>query len=126
MRETMNVAASEEFHPKRKCMEPQLNIDLNGSLNGSLTNLSWLQKMQGSGVKVDLDLDNCKFESEHEDLVIDWKTNTDIKPPFSYITLIYMAMKSSNLPKVTLNDIYSFITDNFIFYRCCEPGWKVR
>ena len=47
------------------------------------------------------------------------------KPPFSYSTLIYLAIQQSKSGKSTLNEIYRWIKENFKFYRCSEPGWQV-
>lgn len=66
---------------------------------------------------------NCE-----EDLTINidfYKKNGDKKPPFSYATLICMAM-SKNDNKMTLSAIYSWIRENFLYYRKAHPSWQVR
>lgn len=53
-----------------------------------------------------------------------YKKNGDTKPPFSYSTLICMAMKAKG-NKVTLSSIYGWIRENFLYYRNADPSWKV-
>ncbi|XP_074936669.1 forkhead box protein J1-like [Phalacrocorax aristotelis] len=55
---------------------------------------------------------------------IDYKTNPHIKPPYSYATLICMAMEASQKPKITLSAIYKWITDNFCYFRHADPNWQ--
>nr|XP_010311648.1 PREDICTED: forkhead box protein J1 [Balearica regulorum gibbericeps] len=55
---------------------------------------------------------------------IDYKTNPHVKPPYSYATLICMAMEASNKPKITLSAIYKWITDNFCYFRHADPTWQ--
>ncbi|XP_074553003.1 forkhead box protein J1-A [Halichoeres trimaculatus] len=55
---------------------------------------------------------------------VDYKTNPHIKPPYSYATLICMAMQASKKSKITLSCIYKWITDNFCFYRHADPTWQ--
>ncbi|XP_033737819.1 forkhead box protein D3-like [Pecten maximus] len=48
------------------------------------------------------------------------------KPPYSYIALISMAICNNVERKLTLNDIYKFITDKFPYFRDHpnQKGWK--
>ncbi|XP_009941467.2 forkhead box protein J1 [Opisthocomus hoazin] len=55
---------------------------------------------------------------------IDYKTNPHVKPPYSYATLICMAMEASKKPKITLSAIYKWITDNFCYFRHADPTWQ--
>lgn len=54
-----------------------------------------------------------------------YRTGTN-KPPFSYSTLIFLAIEHSKTGKVTLNEIYRWIKENFKFYQFAEPSWQVR
>ncbi|XP_028842590.1 forkhead box protein J1-A [Denticeps clupeoides] len=55
---------------------------------------------------------------------VDYKTNPHVKPPYSYATLICMAMQASKKTKMTLSCIYKWITDNFCYFRHADPTWQ--
>ncbi|KAM9843225.1 forkhead box protein J1-A [Aulostomus maculatus] len=55
---------------------------------------------------------------------VDYKTDAHVKPPYSYATLICMAMQASKKSKITLACIYQWITDNFCYYRHADPTWQ--
>lgn len=46
------------------------------------------------------------------------------KPPYSYIALIVMAIKSSPTKRLTLSEIYQFLQHRFSFFRGQYQGWK--
>uniref|UniRef100_A0A663LJW4 Fork-head domain-containing protein n=1 Tax=Athene cunicularia TaxID=194338 RepID=A0A663LJW4_ATHCN len=50
-------------------------------------------------------------------------TNPHVKPPYSYATLICMAMEASAKP-ITLSDIYQWISNNFCYFRHADPTWQ--
>ncbi|NXV08579.1 FOXJ1 protein, partial [Cettia cetti] len=54
---------------------------------------------------------------------IDYRT-APVKPPYSYATLICMALEASQKPKLTLADICKWIRDNFSYFRRAHPSWK--
>lgn len=56
---------------------------------------------------------------------VDYATNPHVKPPYSYATLICMAMQASKATKITLSAIYKWITDNFCYFRHADPTWQV-
>lgn len=56
---------------------------------------------------------------------VDYRSNALVKPPYSYATLICMAMQASKKSKITLSYIYQWITDNFCYYRHADPTWQV-
>lgn len=56
---------------------------------------------------------------------VDYSSNPHVKPPYSYATLICMAMQASKATKITLSAIYKWITDNFCYFRHADPTWQV-
>lgn len=87
------------------------------SLDDSLTNIQWLCKLES----------NPLLETEQKNLTTGEPTRMDLypKPPFSYATLILLAINSTSEKRMTLQDIYKWIENNFPFYKNCKKAWKV-
>ncbi|XP_039626995.1 forkhead box transcription factor [Polypterus senegalus] len=52
------------------------------------------------------------------------KTNSLVKPPYSYIALITMAILQSPKKKLTLSEICDFISSRFPYYKEKFPAWQ--
>ncbi|RMZ83120.1 hypothetical protein DV738_g1260, partial [Chaetothyriales sp. CBS 135597] len=92
---------------------PQQQMDA-GSQRGVFDSKTALSPMYGRGMMM---------ESTHE---IDYSRDSakDLKPPYSYATMIAQAIFSSQEEKLTLSNIYSFIADKYAFYRHSNSGWQ--
>lgn len=70
----------------------------------------------------------CKHTSpsimSSNDAEIEEYRHKDVKPPYSYVALITMAIKNSPDQKLKLGGIYQFITSNFSFYKMQDKGWQ--
>ena len=49
----------------------------------------------------------------------------DLKPPYSYATMIAQAIFSNEEEMLTLANIYAWICDHYAFYRHSNSGWQV-
>ncbi|XP_011557745.3 forkhead box protein N2-like [Plutella xylostella] len=65
----------------------------------------------------------AKCQKDFTERAEEYRTNAALKPPYSYSTLICMAMRCND-GKMTLAAIYSWIRDNFKYYRQAEPSWQ--
>ncbi|CAJ0930658.1 unnamed protein product [Ranitomeya imitator] len=50
--------------------------------------------------------------------------NADVRPPFTYATLIRQAIMESSDRQLTLNEIYSWFTRTFAYFRRNAATWK--
>lgn len=147
MNKTMPVAVqscAERFAENWKAQNPTDREDDSSLLDDSLTNLQWLhsisiqdltpatsmaQSPSPSTNSCDSDdhsetSDGCKQVVIAKEPNIDYKNDPTQKPPYSYATLICMAMRETNKTKITLSAIYKWIKENFMYYRQADPTWQ--
>lgn len=67
----------------------------------------------------------AKCQKDFMENKLEYHTSSEKKPPYSYSTLICMAMRYNN-DKMTLSAIYSWIRENFKYYRNADPTWQVH
>ncbi|RMZ82079.1 hypothetical protein DV737_g2229, partial [Chaetothyriales sp. CBS 132003] len=97
----------------KRATTPPAQIDAR-SQSGVFDSKTSLSPVYGRGMMV---------ESTQE---IDYSRDSakDLKPPYSYATMIAQAIFSSQEEKLTLSNIYSFIADKYAFYRHSNSGWQ--
>ncbi|XP_053644427.1 forkhead box protein J3-like isoform X2 [Cherax quadricarinatus] len=96
-------------------------------LNKSLTAMDWLPRLNARGAftgGIWLDSSADTPELVQADSSTPPSPPTNSKPPYSYASLITMAINSSSRKKMTLAEIYQWITDSFCYYRQAASGWK--
>lgn len=78
----------------------------------------------------DADLEMCpsRIRPAWPKKIIPWWVATDPndKPPFSYATIIAHAIFSSKDGRITLNDIYVWISREYPSFRIGAGGWQVK
>ncbi|KAG8142698.1 hypothetical protein E2320_005898 [Naja naja] len=96
----------------------------NCGLNSSLTNIHWLGKMTSTP------LSSCGMnkDTEKENQTPKQKTvkeSVSKRPPYSYMAMIQFAINSTEKKRMMLKDIYTWIEDNFPYFKhVAKPGWK--
>lgn len=135
---------AERFAANWKAQNPTDKEEEETSLDDSLTNLQWLHSISiqdiapstSSMVPSPSPSTNSCDSDDHSDSSdgykdihckepnIDYKNDANHKPPYSYATLICMAMRETNKTKITLSAIYKWIKENFMYYRVADPTWQ--
>ncbi|XP_037073670.1 forkhead box protein J1-like [Pollicipes pollicipes] len=113
-------------------LSPLPSVPPCGDDGGDLTSLNWLQHLNlapfstpptpPASPPAEASRERRRKKAELVLPNIDYK-QCCVKPPFSYATLIIMAMED-NKKKMTLASIYKWIKENFIYYKSADPSWQ--
>lgn len=113
---------------------------MSSDLDSSLTSMDWLPQLGISSLRSGRE---CRRSGERDRKKDRGRERGDVlaavpepsssssssskgKPPHSYATLIAMAIAAAPERKLSLNDIYTWISDTFPYYSRAGRGWKVR
>ena len=106
---------------------------MTSELNSSLTSIDWLPQLGISTLrsgKQRVEKEKRRDHGRERDIPpcipsSPSPSNSKGKPPHSYATLIAMAIRAAPEGKLSLNDIYTWISDTFPYYSRAGRGWKV-
>ncbi|RXN28152.1 forkhead box J2-like isoform X2 [Labeo rohita] len=104
-------------------------FSMTSELDSSLTSIDWLPQLGISTLRSGKERVERKKERGREKDIPPIPTpspgtNSKVKPPHSYATLIAMAISSAPEMKLSLNDIYTWISNTFPYYSRAGRGWK--
>jgi hypothetical protein len=117
---------------------PHVRSTSSVQLDSSLTSIEWLPNMQISehalpnSITIDTPSINTvssacsiqpKLEAHDNDISV---STSPVKPSLSYVTLIRQAILSNSRQRMTLNEIYQWIADEYPYFRTASSKWKVR
>lgn len=110
---------------------------MSSDLDSSLTSIDWLPQLgisslrsgrerRGGAGERNKKKDRGRERGDFLPFVPDpTSSNSKGKPPHSYATLIAMAIAAAPERKLSLNDIYTWISNTFPYYSRAGRGWKV-
>uniref|UniRef100_A0AAY4AIL9 Forkhead box protein G1 n=1 Tax=Denticeps clupeoides TaxID=299321 RepID=A0AAY4AIL9_9TELE len=106
------------------------SIRMTSELDSSLTSIDWLPQLGMGTLRSGKERTERKKERVR-DMDIpppvpssSSPSNSKGKPPHSYAALIAMAIRAAPERKLSLNDIYTWISDSFPYYSRAGRGWK--
>lgn len=131
--------------PKKSSTKPKLHNTMATSIDAQLGEQQQQQQQQsqkpkaselrfkiesvGTHLEEDDDLDTCpaRTRAAWPRQITPWWTATHRyeKPPYSYATLIAHAILSSKDGRLTLSDIYKWISEHYPYYVPGQHGWQV-
>lgn len=135
LKKTKKLSTSVPSHPAERIERETMS---SSNLDSSLTSIDWLPQLGLSSLRSgrergearagekDDKKDGGRERGDFLPLLLDPSPcNSKGKPPHSYATLIAMAIAAAPERKLSLNDIYTWISDTFPYYSRAGRGWKV-
>ncbi|XP_061771317.1 forkhead box protein J2 [Nerophis ophidion] len=96
---------------------------MSSNLDSSLTSIDWLPRLGVSSLRSGRERAGGERD-RGRDVLHATPANPRGKPPHSYATLIAMAISAAPDRQLSLNDIYTWISDTFPYYSRTCRGWK--
>lgn len=104
---------------------------MTSNLDSSLTSIDWLPQLGISGLRSGRERREKEGKREQgrerevpPSILPPSFPPSKGKPPHSYATLIAMAIEAAPERKLSLNDIYTWISEHFPYYNRVGRGWK--
>ncbi|KAI4902566.1 hypothetical protein NFI96_022002, partial [Prochilodus magdalenae] len=105
---------------------------MTSELDSSLTSIDWLPQLGVSTLRSGKErVERKRDRARERDTAVpppipstSPPPSSKGKPPHSYASLIAMAISSAPERKLSLNDIYTWISDTFPYYNRAGRGWK--
>ncbi|XP_022911916.1 protein fork head [Onthophagus taurus] len=104
-------------------ISPIANMNCMGPTMGSVNGYGAVGSLSGRGDLSGGDASPNALQRARADKTYR-RSYTHAKPPYSYISLITMAIQNSPQKMLTLSEIYQFIMDLFPFYRQNQQRWQ--
>lgn len=99
------------------------SMNTNGHMSGMTSPVPGMNAMQDPITPMRMDLNRAQAINRAREKTYR-RSYTHAKPPYSYISLITMAIQQSPNKMCTLSEVYQFIMDLFPFYRQNQQRWQ--
>ncbi|KAH3854674.1 forkhead box protein A2-like [Dreissena polymorpha] len=98
-------------------------MNTNGHMNGMTSPVPGMNGMSEAMSPMRMDINRAQAINRAREKTYR-RSYTHAKPPYSYISLITMAIQQSPNKMCTLSEVYQFIMDLFPFYRQNQQRWQ--
>lgn len=119
----VSLSVGNQDHSQR--LERSCHSRFLSELNSNLTFRTLTSFPEGKVIESNNN-DNLVFSSNlpSQQMVCHESESTAVKPPFSFPSLIFMAIESSSKKSLPVNEIYNWIMHHYPYYETASSGWK--